>query len=653
MRQQSNFQQFTERQTGQSVVIIAVVMVALLAFVGLAIDLGLVWVRRAQLTAAVDAAALAGVVELESQAGLNGAIVKANQFLYSNDIPDFVVSSTPTLTQYLPGSNAIGATEFTVTATWPVELYFMRLLGFEEFRVQHAATAAYFPLVDIYASRRVELGTIASSNQAVFGPECITGNGDPFSPTSSVFRPTNHYVNPSYPNNFFSYRYRILIPPDYETSANTNVVRVELFDPDTYNYSPGNADPDNSTYVISHTNTAIAQGSPATFTSQCRTNPNDRARWEACIISTGENEDLNPFWFVRIDEIRVGNSSNSCGGPSNYNNGERTQTGFDLYYYRVNDTTGLIEPVTIATYIGREDNTHDTDMRWVSPGGAQSSDQPVFVPVTSGTGTFEVNLDSISDILRDQTTQARYLYIDVTALTGASENGYEIWAGPPYYTGPRSNNPTYPCGDPTAFPPAGTPSKGNERNIYVANCGRLSHSSKGVTVFAMGNLPMNSNTVNPVEIPLIYVGPEYAGSEILISLFDSDAGARAPIVFHFDTLAYNLLSPVPNPPANPVNTNTTDWAMAFSVNNTTTADPDLGPGETRNCRIGACGNLWVSPAYRIRVPTLDPARCVDINTTPQWCTPFYGGRLIARYIGGDHDTYGWQIRLPGLPYIIR
>ena len=72
MKKQLTFHPVIQKETGQSIVIIAVVMVALLAFVGLAIDLGLVWARRAQLTAAVDAAALAGV-GLRAGAPLLGA----------------------------------------------------------------------------------------------------------------------------------------------------------------------------------------------------------------------------------------------------------------------------------------------------------------------------------------------------------------------------------------------------------------------------------------------------------------------------------------------------------------------------------------------------------------------------------------------------
>ncbi len=656
MRQHRTSPTNNHKEAGQSIVLIAVVMVALLAFVGLAIDLGMVWVRSAQLTAAVDAAALAGVTEIETQLGLSGAITKAEQFLYSNNIPASVVMSG---TQYMPGANAIGATQFTVTATWPVELYFMRLLTFNEFNIQRSATAAYFPLVDIYASRRVELGTLGTSNQAIFGPNCRTGLGDPFSPTTSTFRPPNHYVNPDYSNSFFTYRYRIMIPPNYEATAGTSIIRVELFDPDTYNWSLGNTNDENgATHPFTRSDgTTGAAACPG----------DDRYRFQPCIFQTGESQDANPFWFIRIDEIRQ-NFGSSCGNPTsnNYASGHPTQTSFDLYYYQINGITGIIEPVTLAKYVGRADNAHCTDMRWVSPGAQDAYDHrnvpgcPATVPVTSGSGTFEIDLGSHTGIMRDQ-NNTRFLYLDVTAIAGASENGFEIWAGPPYYAS-GSHDPLAPCGAPGQFPPAGVPSKANARNLHVVRCGNTSHSSKGVTVFGMGNLPMNSNANFAVDIPLIYVGAEYGGSQILISMFDPDAGSRSPVVFYFDTLAFTLRDPVPPTPQNPTNTSLTDWHLAFAVNHTRTADPDLAPGEVRNCvpytsgsstNPQGCENRWIEPAYRIQVPTLDPARCVNQATTPQWCTPFYGGRLIAHYWAGNHDTYGWQIRLPGLPYLIK
>jgi hypothetical protein len=483
---------------------------------------------------------------------------------------------------------------------------------------------------------RYQTARLTYDNESVFGPQCVTSNGDPFSPVNSIHRPPGYYTNPQYSSDYYSYRYRIDIPASYTE----DVVRVELFDPDSYNHSPGLVDIDNTTYVISH---SIPYGNPPTSTALCSSY--QRYRYEPCTFSTGESSSLNPLWFVRVDEIRT-RSGNSCGAPIGniYNNGQPTETAFDLYYYG-QTMTGTTQMMPLANYLGQMVNAHDTDLRWVSPGGAQSYDQPIFVPANSG--SFEVDLTTIPDILIDQTTGTRSLYLDVTTLAGASENGFEIWAGPPVYTGPRG---TAGNGCSTNIPGqiAGVPSQVNKRNLHIVNCGSSSHQSAGITVYALDYAPTNSNFSSSVDMPLTYLGPEYAGQSIYVTLFDSDSGARPPVVFYFDTLAFNVLNPLPAPPANPVNTTLTDYYRAFGVNNTLTADPDLAPGQTRNCYPGNCQNIWVTPSYRIDIPTLSPD-CVDMQTTPLLCTPFYGGTLMVRYIPGMHDTYAWHVDVPDLP----
>ena len=168
---------------------------------------------------------------------------------------------------------------------------------------------------------------------------------------------------------------------------------------------------------------------------------------------------------------------------------------------------------------------------------------------------------------------------------------------------------------------------------------------------------MNSNyadplDINPVDIPLLYVGPEMIGQKIDITMFDSDSGAEPPVIFFFDTVAFTPADGT----ALGYDPTKTDWAMAFGVNGV--PDPD---GKTRNCVPGSCaadGSVsgpnsgWVSPAYQIEVPgNLD--NCDYSNPNMYDCTPFYGGILTARYIGGQGDTYGWQIRIEGLPYLVR
>jgi Flp pilus assembly protein TadG len=606
------FSQKPKDEKGQSIVLIVFALIGLLAFAGIAIDTGFTFARSSQLQAAVDSAALAAVTELGGDLNLAAADTKAGQFLNANGIPvatTIIKNGVPITTTMASSANRteLGATEYTVTVTWPVEHYFLQLVGWAVNDLTKSATAAYFPLADIYASRRVESGVLSTSNQSLFGPNICTGYGDPFSPWNSIWAP-----------NSYTYHYRILIPKDYPS----DVLRVELFDPDSINQA-------DSTHAVSYSNNANALD-PVNFPlgteNKSCSSTNQR---NACLIQTGEGslvdpsgtppvelDQVNPFWFVRVDENRGSGSApgnGNCGQPGSYNPAFNTSTLFELFYYAQN-SDGTIQSIPLARYTGqtgdgvRDTGNHQTDMRWVSPGGTRLYDQPVDVPVDAGSpGDFELSIaNDLPGILVDPGTGNRYVYLDITALQGASENGFEVWAGPLY---------------------PDVSSDVNIRNIQVLNDPTV-HTSKGVTVFAMGNLPMNSNFDNEVDIPLIYVGPELAGESIFVSLFDTDSGAQPPIIFYFDSIAEE------------------DWSMTFGAGGT---DPD---GVSGRCLPGGCNNQWVSPSYEIVIPgILDD--CDWDNPTQDDCTPFYGGRLMAHYIGGNGDTYGWQINVTGLPYLVR
>ncbi len=209
----------SKAERGQSIVILAGGILVLLGFVGLVTDLGYVWARDARLTAAVDSAALAGAPEL-SLGGLPRADEKAIQFLYTNELPaDTAVANFSSA----ESQSILGAWEYTITVTWQLDTFFMSVFGFDSINLTKRATAAYFPLVDIYASSRSETGKLATSTQRCFGPNSCTGYGDPFSPLNSPWEP-----------GLYSYRYRIYIPRDYEAQAG-NIVRVEIFDADSHN----------------------------------------------------------------------------------------------------------------------------------------------------------------------------------------------------------------------------------------------------------------------------------------------------------------------------------------------------------------------------------------------------------------------------------
>lgn len=620
-------------EKGQSIVLIALMMVAIVAFVGIAVDVGFIFARGSQLQSAIDSAALAGVVELSDWSSVNtsseaDARTKSGQFLNANNMPVSVTLSINETGNTHVVKTPLGATEYSVTATWPVETYFLRVIGFDEpINLTRSATAAVFSLAEIYVSRRVEDGVLSTSNQGIFGPGSCTHMGDPFSPLQSAWA-----------SGPYTYTYRIYIPPDY----GHDIVRVELFDPDSMNASTNSV-------TINRSNIAINNSLGAVDTKTCGTNGGDPSRMQPCLLRTDElnlvtgapNLDLdqiNPYWFVRIDENRISNNSptnTSCGTPGSYLTSANTQTRYSLSYFAEN-ADGTVVQVPLVDYFGQTgDNrdgpnpgNHQTDMRWVSPGAAvpfSTVDGPnISVPATPRTiDSFEVDLRTdVPNIVTDLSTGARYIYLDVQAMSGTSENGFEIWAGPPSYVNT-------------------VPSEVNARNLYILNHPG-SHTSDGVTIYGLGNLPMNSNFDNPVDIPLIYVSPEMSGQTINISMFDSDSGAQPPIVFYFDSIAFT--------PANTslgYDPNQTDWAMAFGVSGQ--PDPD---GITGRCRPGNCPTQWVNPPYAIKVPG-DLSECDYSNPTMEECTPFFGGRLVVRYDGGFSDTYGWQISVEGLPYLVR
>ncbi len=476
-----------------------------------------------------------------------------------------------------------------------------------------------FPGLGIITSRTMADGRLATSNQAVFGPNSCIDYGDPYSPLNSPYAP-----------GYYTYQFRIRIPADYPS----DIVRVELFDPDSINQAANSFD-------IARSNIAINNGFSALASKTCGFDGGSTNQTNPCLMRTDELElvtgapnldlnEVNPYWFVRIDENRgTGNppGDGTCGSPSTYTPAYNTSTLFELAYYHQGESGA--EKIPLVSYIGqtgdnvRDAGDHNTDMRWVSPGAEvpfSAWDTPGnLVPAIPATiDSFEVNLTTdVPNILVDARTGDRYLYLEVTTLSGASENGYEIWAGPPDYVN-------------------SVPSDVNARNLYILN-NPGSHDSQGVEITAVNTLLQNSNHTEPVDIPLAYIGPEAAGQTIPITLFDTDSGAQPPWIFYFDTIAFT-----PDD-SNPLGYNPalTDWAMAFGVPGQD--DPD-GVAAGVRCLPGSCQSQWVEPAYQITIPG-DLSNCDWQNPTPETCTPFYGGRLMVRMDGGFSDTYAWQLPL--------
>jgi len=119
----------TSDASSQILPMAALTIIVLFGAVGLAVDAGRCFVAKAELVKAVDAAALAGTLELPN---LTNATTKIHTYMTQNQ-PDATVS-TPTS----PTDRQI-----QVSATLPVKTIFMRVFGINTINVTASATAGY------------------------------------------------------------------------------------------------------------------------------------------------------------------------------------------------------------------------------------------------------------------------------------------------------------------------------------------------------------------------------------------------------------------------------------------------------------------------------------------------------------------------------
>jgi hypothetical protein len=464
-------------ETGQTLVLFILMIVGLLGFVGIAVDAGFVFARSSQFSSAVDAAALAGVVEMDPTAlTLEEADTRAQQFLVANGWPaagmTFVSTSTLTIQ---------GFPEYSITVTWPVETFFLRVLGFRTVDVTRAATAVYMAQAEIVTPTHFESGQIRKASQFIMGPDSCTNQGDPI---SSKYGTDASLPNTDQAHFNDSIRYRISVPVD--TYTMTNRLRVELFDPDTANnynvgavvtYSnyyrlldPEEDDDDDGRVERSCASQSISGGAAG---QQCVFRIEDR--------NTLERFNSNPLWFVRVDE----NYSDNCTAITDNASGNTT-TVYRLYYLN-----GEGEEVTLASYTA---NDPSTDLRWVSPPGFEFALDPI--PVVDGT---------------------RYVYLGVETTGGSAKNVWDLWAGPPAIA---------------AMLPAGV----NERNLTIANYPLLVDSG-GVQVYALGRMPLQHYTREEVTLPLVPIPSSLGGGTVYASVFDYEASI--PFNFTIDTVSTN------------------------------------------------------------------------------------------------------------------
>lgn len=116
------------REQGQVLPIAAFLLVVFLGLVGLAVDVGRLYVAKVELSRAVDAAALAGSLDMPDTAA---AQADARAYLTSN-----LASASATFP-------AGGSSEFKVAGSRSLGLIFMRVFGFDSLQIRATATVGF------------------------------------------------------------------------------------------------------------------------------------------------------------------------------------------------------------------------------------------------------------------------------------------------------------------------------------------------------------------------------------------------------------------------------------------------------------------------------------------------------------------------------
>lgn len=472
---------------------------------------------------------------------------------------------------------------------------------------------------NIFMQTQGEQGKIDASLFAVFGPQICTAFGDALSPWNSPYEPGS-----------YTYQYRIDIPANYAH----DVVRVEIFDPDSMN-SPENYATIFRTVLVQDPTVVNPTLGPQK-TKTCGIESISAAQKDPCYLLTDETlyldsplafNQINPTWYMRVDQNRgvspETNGNGTCGSPDEYEAELNTRTVFELYYM-ASDGAGS-NRTALATYTGQTGDArdtmgrpagatpgdHDTDLYWISPGAEnQGTDfDSLFgtfhVPVDAGSvlDSFEVDLTSdVPNIVVDSDTRERTLLLDITAVSGASLNSFAIWAGSPSYA-------------------TTTPANINSRNVLITNSPNA-HSSDGVMVTAMGRTAVNMTYENRIDIPIAQLGAEMSSGTVTVSVFDVDSGAEPPITFYMDGIPKE------------------DWSLTFS--DPGGADDPDGVRAGLRCMIGSCNDQWVSPPYTIDLPG-DGSTCFEPGASSEDCVAFHGGTLMMEFSGGLYDTSTWEV----------
>ena len=412
------------RRRGVSIYIFLLAFPMIIGVLGIVIDLGNLYTKRAQAQRAADAAAIAGAME-DPQSG--NIVGKAKEYAKLNGYEDGVNGASVKVTTDFGASTS----DVRVVVSRAERVYFAPILEgllLASGQSQSAAQFSRFVGAAGTATRRVTLplglGGIygiadparSPVNNSVFGPDSNYNFGDAYSPE---FLQDGETTNPLYAKDAGVGEYTLNITSQYLSQHSD--VDLQIYDPDCYDGPNG------------------------------------------------------------YDEIRDPNTKIKRAPKGD----KETVTQYELF-----DPAG--NSLAKATY-GKD---KDADGQWVTPDGFK------FTP-----------------------TEAGQYKLKVSTLSGSSENGFQLRAGPS----------------------DGANKTDDDWNNTYGDKNGASPNDVAVPIDADDHLQLNFTQSGKVKFRLGYVPDSQSGKTITVSKFDVDVGSTS-IVYTCDTLpGQTFAGTLPNP----------------------------------------------------------------------------------------------------------
>ncbi|MFA6449614.1 MAG: pilus assembly protein TadG-related protein [bacterium] len=210
-----------KNEKGQSLAIYVLLIGVLAGAMALSFDMGRAFLLKSRMQRAADAAALAAVRDLQYPLiAHQSALDFAGRNGFTNGADEISVAAYPSDQK---------SNWYVVEISQPSLHLLAPLVGIMKSNVSVSSVAEYNSYLPINITGGGEYGANGIVTLSVFGPYAYYSYGDAYSPRWL----DNGQTNPDYKES--GYNFAINVPQNYYTINGSNWMRVQIFDPDTWN----------------------------------------------------------------------------------------------------------------------------------------------------------------------------------------------------------------------------------------------------------------------------------------------------------------------------------------------------------------------------------------------------------------------------------